>query len=109
MVKNAEDLINFSKSEEEQAEKLIKGIVELGANAVVVGGSISEICLHYMNKYGLIAVRIPSKFELLRVCRLLNAKAIPSVEIPKIDQMGYCDLISVQEIGSTKVTIFEKD
>lgn len=72
---------------------MIKGIVEIGANAVVVGGSISELCLHYMNKYGLVAIRIPSKFELVRVCRLLNAQAINAVEIPKVDQMGYCDLI----------------
>ena len=38
------------------AEKLIKGIVESGANTVVAGGSISEICLHYMNKYGLLVL-----------------------------------------------------
>lgn len=64
---------------------MVKGIVEIGANAVVVGGSISELCLHYMNKYGIVAIRIPSKFELVRVCRLLNAQAINSVQIPKVD------------------------
>lgn len=85
LVKNAEELINFSKSEETFAEELVKGMVELGVNAVVVGGSISEICLHYMNKYGVIAVRIPSKFELMRVSRLLNAKAIPTVKAPVLD------------------------
>lgn len=88
---------------------MIKGIVESGANAVVVGGSISDICLHYMNKYGLVVLRVPSKFELLRLGRLLNAKVIPSVDIPKVDQLGYCDTIRVEEIGSTNVTIFEKN
>lgn len=93
LVQNAKDLLTFSKSEEEEAEKLIKGIVELGVNCVVAGGSISELCLHYLNKYGVSAVRIPSKFELQRLCRLLNATAIPTVELPKIDHIGYCDLI----------------
>lgn len=85
LIKNSEDLISFSNSEELFAEKMIKGIVESGANTVVVGGSISDICMHYMNKYGLVVLRIPSKFELLRLGKLLNAKVIPSVDIPTVD------------------------
>ena len=56
--------------------------MESGVNTVVVGGTISDICLHYLNKYGLMVVRIPSKFELIRLCRLLNARALPSLKIP---------------------------
>lgn len=48
-----------------------------------------------MNKYGLLVLRLPSKFELMRLCRLLNAKAIPTVEAPKIDDLGYCDTVKV--------------
>ena len=102
-------MINFSNSEEHFAEKIVKGIVESGANAVVVGGSISDICMHYMNKYGLVVLRVPSKFELLRLGLLLNAKVLPTVDIPTVDQLGYCDKVRVEEIGSTKVTIFEKN
>lgn len=109
LIKNSEELINFANSEEVFAEKMIKGIVESGANTVVVGGSISDICLHYMNKYGLVVLRVPSKFELLRLGRLLNAKVIPSVDVPTVDQLGYCDLVRVEEVGSTKITIFEKN
>ena len=54
----------------------------MGVNAVVVGGTISELCLHYLNKYGLMVMRIPSKFELLRLCRLLNATAVPTLKVP---------------------------
>lgn len=62
-----------------------------------------------MNKYGLVVLRVPSKFELIRLARLLNARPIPSVEIPSIDDLGYCDTIKVEELGSTRVTIFEKN
>lgn len=91
LIKNSEELINFASSEETFSEKLIKGIVEAGANAVVVGGSISDICLHYMNKYGLVVLRVPSKFELLRVGRLLNATVLPTVDVPRTEHLGYCD------------------
>lgn len=91
------------------AEELVKGIVEMGINTVVVGGTISDLCLHYLNKYGLLVLRIPSKFELIRLCRLLNARAIPSLKVPSEEDLGFCDLVQVKEIGSTKVTVFRKD
>ncbi len=109
LVENAQQLLDFSKSEEVMAEKIVKSIVELGVNAMVVGGAISDLMLHYLNKYGIFVLKCPSKFELLRVCRLLNAKAIPSVRVPTKEELGYCDLVQVKEIGSTRITVFQKD
>lgn len=109
LIQNSQDLINFSNSEEVFAENLVKSIVEVGANTVVVGGSISDICLHYMNKYGLLVLKVPSKFELVRIARLLNAKTLPTVSAPMVDDLGYCDVVKVEEIGSTQVTVFQKN
>lgn len=49
---------------------------------VVVGGSINDLCLHYFNKYNIAVLRIPSKFELMRVARLLNANPLNTVSVP---------------------------
>ena len=68
--------MDFSKSDEVYAENLIKSIVEKGVNAIVVGGSISDLCMHYLNKYNVGVLRIPSKFELLRLAKLLNANPL---------------------------------
>lgn len=43
-----------------------------------------------MIKYEFAVLRIPSKFELLRVARLLNANPINSVREPLIEEIGYC-------------------
>ena len=72
-MKSAKELMNYTKTEEEHAEKVIKSIADAGVNLVVVGGSISDICLHYCEKYELMVVRIMSKFELRRLCRCLSA------------------------------------
>lgn len=106
MIENAEQLLEFSKSEEIMAENMIKKIVEMGVNVLVVGGAISDLMLHYLNKYGIFVIRILSKWELVRLCRLLNAKAIPKVKLPTKEDLGYCDLVQVKEIGSTKITLF---
>jgi len=43
--------MNYTKSEEDHAESIIRSIADTGVNLVVVGGSISDICLHYCEKY----------------------------------------------------------
>lgn len=54
LIKNAQDLLDFTKSEEAHMEKLIKEIVDTGVNTIVIGGSISELANHYFEKYGIL-------------------------------------------------------
>lgn len=109
LINNATDLLNFTKTEETYAEKLVKSLVESGVNVVVAGGSISELCMHYLNKYGLMVVRVTSKFDLQRLAKCVNAVVLAKLQAPTKDEMGYCDSVKVKEIGSTRVTVFEKD
>lgn len=107
VIKSADELKMFNKKEEALMEEAIKGIADAGAKVVVVGGSISEVAQHYLNKYDLLTVKIISKFELRRLCRSIGATAMVRVGPPTADEMGYADLVSVKEISSRKVTVFE--
>lgn len=69
LLRNAEELQSYSRSEEDRMEQLIKGIADSGAKVVVAGSAIGEMAMHFVEKYGLMAVRIPSKFDLRRFCR----------------------------------------
>lgn len=69
LIRNAEELQGYSRSEEDRLEALIKGIADSGAKVVVAGSAIGEMALHFVEKYGLMALRIPSKFDLRRFCR----------------------------------------
>lgn len=75
------------------AENMVKSMVEMGVNTIVVGGAISDLMIHFLNQYGIFILRCPSKWELVRLCRLLNARAIPSVKAPTKEDLGYCDLV----------------
>lgn len=57
MINNAEELLNFSKGEEDMMEAQVKSIAEAGANVVVTGGKVADMALHYANKYQLMVVR----------------------------------------------------
>ncbi len=73
LISNATELLNYSKGEEELAEKFVQKLVNSNINVVVVGGTISDIVLHFLDKYKIMTVRIMSKFELRRIARAVRA------------------------------------
>lgn len=57
LIKNADELMNFSKGEENMMEAHVKAIADTGVNVVVTGGKVADMALHYANKYNLMVVR----------------------------------------------------
>lgn len=109
VIKSAEELMSYNKSEEALMEETIRGVAESGAKVVVAGGSISEIAMHFLEKYGLMAVKVVSKFELRRLCKAVGATALVRVGAPTPEEMGYADLVAVQELSSRLVTVFRQE
>lgn len=111
LVKDAQQLVDYSATEEKAMEQAIKSLYDAGARVVVAGNAISELALHFMDRLGMMAVRIPSKFDLRRLCECVGAS--PMLTLPtdslKINpkKFGFCDTVKVVEIGSTKCTVFE--
>ena len=68
LITNADELINFSKSEEESMEKLVKPLAESGVTCVVSGGKIGELALHMLDKYKVLCYIVIICF--FRVCSL---------------------------------------
>lgn len=73
LIKTADELLNFSKGEESLLEKQIKDIADAGVKVVVAGAKFGDMALHFLNKYGVMAVRLNSKFDLRRLAKTVNA------------------------------------
>ena len=69
LIRTAQELESYSRSEEDRLEAIIKSIADSGARVVAAGSAFGEMALHFVEKYGMMAVRIPSKFDLRRFCR----------------------------------------
>ena len=95
MIHNAEELLNYTKSEETEAERVIKAIADSGVTVLVCGGSISEIMLHYIEKYKMMVLKITSKFELRRLCKCLGATTMVRLGAPTQEEMGLADSVNV--------------
>eukprot|EP01016_Furgasonia_blochmanni_P039426 TRINITY_DN489_c0_g1_i1.p1 TRINITY_DN489_c0_g1~~TRINITY_DN489_c0_g1_i1.p1 ORF type:complete len:514 (-),score=227.56 TRINITY_DN489_c0_g1_i1:347-1888(-) len=109
LLKNAAELLNYTKSEESYAENIVKTIAEAGVNLLVVGGTVSDLMLHYTEKYKLMVVKLTSKFELKRLCKCLSAIPLVKLVPPTAEEWGSCDEVVVEEIGSQKVTVFRRE
>lgn len=107
LIKNADELTNFSHGEEVLLEQQIKAIADSGVKMIVAGAKFGDLGLHYVNKYKMTALRLQSKFDLKRVCRATGATALLKLIPPKPDEMGVCDEVQVDEIGDTPVVIFK--
>jgi len=84
-------------------------LVNANINTVAVNGTISDIVLHFLDKYKIMIVRIMSKFELRRIARSVRATILSKLEAPTPDEMGEADEVGVEEIASEKLTVFKRN
>ncbi|KAK2638196.1 hypothetical protein Ddye_025991 [Dipteronia dyeriana] len=109
LIHNAEQLENYSKTEEAKVEELIKAVADSGAKVIVSGAAVGEMALHFCERYKLMVLKISSKFELRRFCRTTGAVAMLKLCQPNPDDLGYVDSMSVEEIGGARVTIVRNE
>lgn len=109
LIKTAEELKNFSKGEESLLEEQIKAIADTGAKVIVAGGKFGDMSLHFLNKYGMMAVRLNSKFDLRRLAKTVNGTVLPRLTPPTSEEMGYCDKVFVDELGDTGIVVFRNE
>ncbi|XP_050238221.1 T-complex protein 1 subunit theta [Mercurialis annua] len=109
LIRSAEQLENYAKTEEAKIEELIKAVADSGAKVIVSGAAIGEMALHFCERYKLMVLKISSKFELRRFCRTTGAVANLKLSQPNPDDLGYVDSISVEEIGGARVTVVKNE
>lgn len=109
LIHTAEQLENYSKTEEAKVEELIKAVADSGAKVIVSGGSVGEMALHFCERYKLMVLKISSKFELRRFCRTTGSVAMLKLSQPNPDDLGYVDSVSIEEIGGVRVTIVKNE
>ena len=108
LIKNAGDMLNFSKGEEKNLETAIKQLADAGVKVVVAGSTIGELALHFLNRYDMLAIKVLSKFELRRLCRVTGAVALSRFGVPTAEEMGFCQVVESVEIGSDRCTVFRQ-
>lgn len=109
LLHNAKEMLDFTKGEEKQMEAIVKEIADTGLRVVVAGAGIGDLALHYLNIAGILVFRVPSKFDLRRLCRVVGATPLPRLGAPLPDELGVIDVVETIEIGGDRVTVFRQE
>ncbi|KAM0263499.1 hypothetical protein ACHAQJ_001117 [Trichoderma viride] len=109
LLHNAKEMMDFTKGEEAQLETAIKELHDSGLRVVVCGDRVGDLAMHYLNRYGILCIRILSKFELRRICRVVGATPLARLGAPMPDEMGSIDVVETIEIGGDRVTVFRQE
>lgn len=106
---SAQELLDYSLGEETLMAKTIEAIRATGCNCVVTGGKISELAMHFLDQAGVLAVTIPSKFELRRLARSVGATLNLNIHTPiQAADLGFCSSVALRDIGAQSCTVFEQ-
>ncbi|KIY51455.1 T-complex protein 1 [Fistulina hepatica ATCC 64428] len=105
LIKNAEEMLNFTRGEEKHLENIIKEIADSGVKVVIAGSAVGELALHYFDRFGLGVLKVLSKFDLRRACRVVNATPLARMGAPTPEEAGYVDLFETVEIGGDRCTV----
>lgn len=109
LLKNAQEMVDYTKGEEERLETAIKELYDSGLRVVVAGSTVGDLAMHYLNRFNILVIKILSKFELRRLCRVVGATPLARLGAPMPDEMGNVDVVETTEIGGDRVTVFRQE
>ena len=109
LMDSAAQLLAYSKNEEDLMNSVIENIAKTGVNCVVSNSNFGDLALHFLERHGMMALKIPSKFELRRLSAAVGANILARLEPPTAEDMGKCDSVDQMEMGGKKIMVFAQD
>jgi len=109
LLKNADQLLNFSTGEEKHMEKILKEIADSGVKMIIAGTGVGELAMHYLDRLDIAVLKVLSKFDLRRLCRVVGATPLARLGAPTAEEAGFVDVMETTEIGSDRVTVLRQE
>ncbi|KAI0688997.1 T-complex protein 1 [Cytidiella melzeri] len=108
LIKNADEMLNFTSGEEKHLEKIFQEIADSGVKVIIAGSTVGELALHYLNRMNIAVLKVLSKFELRRLCRVVNATPLARMGAPTPEEAGNVDVFECIEVGGDRVTVLRQ-
>lgn len=89
--------------------QILKEIADSGVKVIIGGAQVGELAMHYLDRMGIAVVKVLSKFDLRRLCRVVNATPLARLGPPTPEEAGWVDVMECTEIGGDRVTVFRQD
>jgi len=90
-------------------EKIFNELADSGVKVIIAGTSVGELALHYLNRNQILVLKVLSKFDLRRLCRVVQATPLARIGAPTPEEAGYADVCETIEIGGDRVTVLRQE
>lgn len=107
--RTGQELEEFARSEEQELEAVVQQIKASGCNVVVSGQAVGELALHFLERYGIMVLKVQSKFQLRRLCQATKARPLVRLGAPTADEIGSAASVSIDEVGSLPLCTISVD
>lgn len=67
------------------------------------------MALHYLNRLNIGVIKVLSKFDLRRLCRVVGATPLARLGAPTPEEAGMVDVFETVEIGGDRVTVLRQE
>ena len=81
-------------------------IAKAGVRVIVSNSNFGDVAMHFIEKYGILALKLQSKFEMRRLGAAVGARTLARLDTPSLEDIGHCDHVDVQDVGSKLITVF---
>lgn len=88
--------------------QVVKEIADSGIKVIIAGSSVGELALHYLNRFDIAVLKVLSKFELRRLCRVVNATPLARLGAPTPEEAGFVDIFETIEVGGDRVAVLRQ-
>lgn len=88
--------------------QIFQEIADSGVKVIIAGSTVGELALHYLNRMNIAVLKVLSKFDLRRLCRVVNATPLARMGAPTAEEAGQVDVFETIEIGGDRVTVLRQ-
>ena len=89
--------------------QIFKELADSGVKVIIAGTTVGELALHYLNRNQILVLKVLSKFDLRRLCRVVQATPLARLGAPTAEEAGYVDVCETTEIGGDRVTVLRQE
>jgi chaperonin GroEL (HSP60 family) len=102
-IQRPEDIQSFLDQEEHILKRFADKLQEVGANFVVNSKGIDDTAAHYLNKYGITAIKSVSKTDMENLQRAIGGKINESIDSLTENDLGAAEKVEFKKIGNDEL------
>lgn len=88
--------------------QIFQEIADSGVKVIIAGSTVGDLALHYLNRMNIAVLKVLSKFDLRRLCRVVNATPLARMGAPTPEEAGFVDVFECIEVGGDRVTVLRQ-